>query len=138
MCQVTLLQWRERTIYSLDGAFKTSQIQRNFHRCPDPVPWCSLLPYYYLTARLPEGTVNILPTAIPTIVSRQKKVGSLMHTLWIQIFGISQEIGTKGVWWSLFFWGGKKLPKGFYYRYWILCIYFSIKRSNIWQVGKKR
>lgn len=31
-----------------------------------------------------------------------------MYTLWIQIFGISQEIGTKGVWWSLVFFGGGK------------------------------
>lgn len=60
-----------------------------------------------------------------------------MPTLWIQIFGISQEIGTKGVWWSLVL-GGKMLSEAFCYRYWILCIYFSIKRSNIWQVGKKR
>lgn len=62
---------------------------------------------------------------------------TLMHTLWIQIFGISQEIGTKEVWRSLVL-GGKMLPKAFCYRYWILCIYFSTNRSNIWQVGKKR
>lgn len=91
--------------------FKISQIQLYSHRSPGPIPHCFLLPYYYLTAFLPEGTVNILPTAIPTIVSRQKKLRSLLHTKWIKIFWISQEIGElKGGVDGGWLWGKKKLP----------------------------